>query len=292
MKLDNQWKRSITSRRKKLIIYVIHLYGRKAIYSCQNTEHYAIDSIPTFVVSCPNYLTKLLKLTSFFMNIEFQIFWFNFYILLVFNQEMDNNLEDENIIKAGDHVVVQRQGYTKLHKVKKSSKLILGTFNVEMSNIIGSRYFDMFQIKNIPGGKNLYTLEKVEEINSASGTLNIEESGKDNRNIPNNAESQNLTKEDIDKLKEEQLSSNSIIGELINNSKTFNMKTGYSQEKYIKKKEKKYFEYIQLRRPSIRLLAQMFYRQDYAKTLGIRIDDLSQMLTYANIHQEGRSEST
>lgn len=198
-----------------------------------------------------------------------------------------DNTECENLIKAGDYVVVQRQGYTKLHRVKKNSKLILGAFTVEMNNIIGSRYFDMFQIKNTPNSKNLYTLEKVEEINSASGSLNIEESGKDNRNIPNNAESQSLTKEDIDKLKEEKFCSNSIIGELINNSKTFNMKTGYSQEKYIKKKEKKYFEYIQIRRPTIRLLAQMFYRQDYSKTLGIRIDDLSQIMTYANFHQEG-----
>lgn len=200
---------------------------------------------------------------------------------------MDCITEDENVIRVGDHVVVQRQGYTKLHRVKKSSKLILGAFTVEMNNIIGSRYFDMFQIKNIAGDKNLYTLEKVQEITPASGSLNIEESGKDNRNIPNNAESQSLTKEDIDKLKEEKFSSNNIIGELINNSKTFNMKTGYSQEKYIKKKEKKYFEYLQIRRPTIRLLSQMFYRQDYSKTLGIRIDDLSQILTYANIHQEG-----
>lgn len=211
-------------------------------------------------------------------------FYFQIYIL----KEMEHVLEDENIIKTGDHVVVQRQGYTKLHRVKNTSKLILGPFTVEMNEIIGSRYFDVFQLKNKPGGKNLYTLEKVEEINSASGSLNIEGSGKDNRNIPNNAESQTLTKEDIDKLKEEKFCSNSIIGELINNSKTFNMKTEYSQEKYIKKKEKKYCEYIQIRRPTIRLLAQMFYRQDYSKTLGIRIDDLSQILTYGNIHQDGR----
>lgn len=199
---------------------------------------------------------------------------------------MDNS-ENENLINAGDYIIVQRQGYTKLHRVKKNSKVILGAFTVEMNNVIGSKYFDIFQIKNIPGGKSLYTVEKVEAINTATDLLNIEESGKDNRNIPNNAESQCLTKEDIDKLKEEKFSSNSIIGELINNSKTFNMKTGYSQEKYIKKKEKKYFEYIQIRKPTIRLLAQMFYRQDYTKTLGIRIDDLSQLMTYSNIHQEG-----
>lgn len=198
------------------------------------------------------------------------------------------DLENENLINVGDYVIVQRQGYTKLHKVKNSSKVILGAFTVELNNVIGCKYFDIFQLKNVPGKKYFYTVEKVEVINSAIDLINIQESGTDNRSIPNNAESQGLSKDDIDKLKEEKFSSNNIIGELINNSKTFNMKTGYSQEKYIKKKEKKYFEYIQLRRPTIRLLAEMFFRQDSLKTLGMRIDDLSQLMTYANIHQEGQ----
>ncbi|XP_057652522.1 tRNA (adenine(58)-N(1))-methyltransferase non-catalytic subunit TRM6 [Diorhabda carinulata] len=193
----------------------------------------------------------------------------------------------ENIIKVGDHIIVQRQGYTKLHKLKAHGRLILGSFNIEMDNVVGERYYDTFQMKNTPGNKKNYLLDKVESVNSVVNNLNIEKSGTDNRNIPNNADSQSLTKDDIDKLVDEELSSNNIVGQLINNSKTFSLKTGYSQEKYIKKKEKKYFEYVQIRKPTIRILAQMFYRQDTNKTLGIRIDDLSQILTYSNIHPEG-----
>ncbi|CAH1118617.1 unnamed protein product [Phaedon cochleariae] len=199
--------------------------------------------------------------------------------------EIDSDMS--NTIKVGDFVVVQRQGYTKLHKVKAHSRLILGSFNIEMDNVIGEKYYDTFQMKNMPGNRKLYTVEKVEQTNSAVESLSIEQSGADNRHIPNNAESQGLTKDDIDKLKDEELSSNIIVEQLISNSKTFSLRTGYSQEKYIKKKEKKYFEYIQIKKPSIRIMGQMFYRQDPTKTLGIRIDDLSQILTYANIHQEG-----
>ncbi|KAJ8954142.1 hypothetical protein NQ318_005736 [Aromia moschata] len=195
--------------------------------------------------------------------------------------------ESETTINVGDFLVVQRQGYTKLHKLRKHGNMVLGSFTVEMDNIVGERYSDTFQMKNMPGSKRFYILEKVDEVNSAAGCVSIEKSGADNRHIPNNADSQGLTKEDIDKLKGEELSSNNIVEQLINNSKTFNMKTEYSQEKYIKKKEKKYFEYIQIRKPSIRLLSQMFYRQDPTKTLGIRTDDLSQILSYANIHSEG-----
>ncbi|XP_050305485.1 tRNA (adenine(58)-N(1))-methyltransferase non-catalytic subunit TRM6 [Anthonomus grandis grandis] len=195
--------------------------------------------------------------------------------------------ENQLIINAGDHVIVQRQGYTKLHKLKQHGNMAIGKFTVEMDNVLGMRYFDTFQMKKSPNGKKLFVLERVSDSGSTINNLNIEKSGLDNRDITVEEDTQALTKDDIDKLQDSELNSNTIIGELVNNSKTFNMKTEYSQEKYIKKKEKKYFEYIQLRRPTIRLLCNMFYRQDPTKTLGIRIDDLSQILTYANIQSEG-----
>lgn len=81
--------------------------------------------------------------------------------------------------------------------------------------------------------------------------------------------------------------SKEIIGTLVANSKSFNEKTEFSQEKYLKKKEKKYFDYIQVRKPSIRLLAEIFYRQDPDKPLGLRIDSLSQLISYADINSTG-----
>lgn len=190
------------------------------------------------------------------------------------------------IIKSGDYVIVQRQGYTKLHKMKAKGNLTMGSFLIEVNNVVGEKYETMFQMKPKPNNIKLYALEKVEELTTIS-QLNIESSGKDNRHITDDGTSQTMTKEEITKLKDESLSSADIVGKLINNSKTFNSKTEYSQEKYMKKKEKKYFEYIQFRKPSIRLLVQMFYRQEPAKVLGLRIDDLSQILTYGNVQSNG-----
>lgn len=81
--------------------------------------------------------------------------------------------------------------------------------------------------------------------------------------------------------------STEIIGTLVANSKSFNEKTEFSQEKYIKKKEKKYFDFIQIRRPTIRLLAEIFYRQDPEKPLGLRIDSLSQLISYSGVNSTG-----
>lgn len=81
--------------------------------------------------------------------------------------------------------------------------------------------------------------------------------------------------------------SKELIGNLVANSKSFNEKTEFSQEKYIKKKEKKYFDFIQIRKPTIRLVADIFYRQDPEKPLGLRIDSLSQLISYSGVNSTG-----
>lgn len=199
---------------------------------------------------------------------------------------MDRIDQEDQILKPGRYVIVQRQGYTKLHKLKQQGSIILGNFTVELDAVIGNKYQDVFQMKLKKEGKKLHVLEKVEKIITID-QINVEKSGKDNRNIKGDNTSQGLTKEEIDRMRDESASANDIVEKLIVNSKSFGLKTEYAQEKYMKKKEKKYFEYIKIRKPTVRLLAEMFYRQDPSKTLGIRIDDLSQILTYANVQSDG-----
>lgn len=67
------------------------------------------------------------------------------------------------------------------------------------------------------------------------------------------------------------------------NSKTFSSKTEYSQEKYLKKKEKKYFEFVQIKRPNIRFIADIMYRQSADKICGMRMDQLSQLVSYSGV---------
>nr|XP_022907574.1 tRNA (adenine(58)-N(1))-methyltransferase non-catalytic subunit TRM6 [Onthophagus taurus] len=185
-------------------------------------------------------------------------------------------------IKVGNYVIVKRQAYTKLLKLKEKGTITLGNFIIETENIIGEKYGVTFRM--VSKTKKLYCLEKVEQINN---TINIESSGTDNRNITDDGTSQTLTSDEINKLKDESLVSSEIVGKLISSSTSFNSKTEYSQEKYIKKKERKYFEYIQFLKPTIRLLIEMYYRQDSAKILGLRDDYLSQIITYGNIQSTG-----
>lgn len=54
----------------------------------------------------------------------------------------------------------------------------------------------------------------------------------------------------------------------------------------MKKKEKKYFEYITIKKPTFRLIAEILMKQP-AKILGMRMDTLAQLTTLANVHAGG-----
>uniref|UniRef100_A0A672SZT5 tRNA (adenine(58)-N(1))-methyltransferase non-catalytic subunit TRM6 n=1 Tax=Sinocyclocheilus grahami TaxID=75366 RepID=A0A672SZT5_SINGR len=75
-----------------------------------------------------------------------------------------------------------------------------------------------------------------------------------------------------------------IVQQLIDNSTTFKDKTEFAQEKYIKKKKKKYESDITILKPSTRLLAMMYHGREPGKICHLRYDTLAQILTLGNIH--------
>lgn len=48
-----------------------------------------------------------------------------------------------------------------------------------------------------------------------------------------------------------------------------------------------FFRFLQIRRPTLRLIAETMYRQDAEKILGLRMDSLSQIISYSNISANG-----
>merc|ERR1740129_1540587 len=84
-------------------------------------------------------------------------------------------------------------------------------------------------------------------------------SGEDNRDLVDK-DNQKLSREEIDKMREDGVDGVEIMEKLIENSETFQAKTKFSQEKFLKKKAKKYHQYILIRKPSIRLLMEITYK--------------------------------
>nr|CAD7426943.1 unnamed protein product [Timema monikensis] len=189
-------------------------------------------------------------------------------------------------VRVGDYVVIQRQCYTKLHKVTQKSMASLGKDQLELDTIIGKPFWTTYKMEG--KGKRLFKLVECDGAESlAEQLIKDVTSGTDNRNIFDDNASQSLSKDEIVGLRDSGLSGQEIVGQLIENSKTFHDKTEYAQKKYLLKKEKKYFEYVTIRKPTLRLVSQIMFRQDPAKIMWLRMDTISQITTAAGIHTQG-----
>lgn len=76
--------------------------------------------------------------------------------------------EAQEVVKEGDYVIIQKQNYTKIHKVKKSV-VSLGKDEVDISSIIGEPYWTTYKMEPKLKSKRCYTLQKTESAISLTG---------------------------------------------------------------------------------------------------------------------------
>ncbi|NP_001090141.1 tRNA methyltransferase 6 L homeolog [Xenopus laevis] len=183
------------------------------------------------------------------------------------------------LISDGDCVVLKRQEVYKAVQVQRRKKIIFEKQWIYLDNVIGKHYGTTFEICS---GGNLQT--KTAQVTATEQ----KEAGADNRNIVDDGKSQKLTRDDIEALKEKGIKGEAIVQQLIENSATFRDKTEFAQEKYIKKKKKKYEAVITILKPSTRILAMMYCAREPAKICQLRYDTLAQMLTLGNIHARSK----
>ncbi|XP_061429597.1 tRNA (adenine(58)-N(1))-methyltransferase non-catalytic subunit TRM6 [Lethenteron reissneri] len=187
------------------------------------------------------------------------------------------------IIGEGDRVVLKREDLLKAVRVERHRKVNFEKKWFFVDSLIGARYGTTF---DITGGGDLQPLcaSKVLKAEVA-----VSESGVDNRNIQSDGSAQKLTRDDISALKEQGLRGTEIVSQLVENSSTFKEKTEFSQEKYIKRKKKKYESHITVLKPNARLLATMYHSREPAKICHLRVDSLSQLLASGNVRASGKT---
>lgn len=192
-------------------------------------------------------------------------------------------------IQVGEYIVIQKQSYKKLHKLNKSNSSVhVGKDTINLNGIVGCKFFSTFRMVSRGTKRSKeFDLELTEETVNLIDEIGLKSSGADNRNIYDDGRSQKLSATEISNLKSDSTKASDIVETLITNSNTFHNKTEFSQEKYLKKKERKYFEYIQILKPNLRIITEILYKLDPSKVQGIRIDTLSQIITLSNISCEG-----
>ncbi|KAK6297609.1 hypothetical protein J4Q44_G00321920 [Coregonus suidteri] len=190
----------------------------------------------------------------------------------------DNGDDDsQHRVNEGDYVVLKRGDIYKAVQIQKKKKTVFEKQWFFLDNAVGELYGTTFEV--VTDGK--LQPRKPKHIESSA---DAKEAGTDNRNIQDDGKSQKLTRDDIETLKEQGLNGQEIVQQLIENSTTFRDKTEFAQEKYIKKKKKKYENSVMVLRPSCRILAMMYHGREPGKICHLRYDTLAQMLTLGNIH--------
>jgi len=202
--------------------------------------------------------------------------------------EKDIGILDREVIVPGRTVVLQKFNYLRTHLLNPSKNLQLGRDLINLSGIVGKTFGTTFKMVSDHQNNKCFKLEVAEEVQNFEALFMNGESGEDNRDLQNNESSQKLSKQEIVKMREDGVDGKEIVEKLIENSETFQNKTKFSQAKFLKKKAKKYHQYILIRKPSIRLLMEIHYKADPMKLMNLREDSLAQILNATNVHSGGK----
>ncbi|TNV78396.1 hypothetical protein FGO68_gene13808 [Halteria grandinella] len=111
---------------------------------------------------------------------------------------------------------------------------------------------------------------------------------KDNRDIVDNNTAQKLTQVEIEALKRSGMKGGDLIKHIVENSESWNKRTKFSQEKYLKKKMQKYAVTFEIKKPTALELCEAYTQTQPQRILSLRADTLGLMMQMANINQESR----
>ncbi len=195
--------------------------------------------------------------------------------------------DDSNLIRAKDYVILKRADESRLFQLSKKPRIQFPSCDIDLANVVGKPYGTIFRVEK--RGNKKFTLEVCDSSERTAPVLDNERSGSDNRNIHDDNNAQKLSKNEILEMKDNGVSSQDILQQLVKNSKTFSQKTEFAQEKWLRKKSTKYTDYVQILKPNIRLITEVCLDPlvTSKKLLGLRIDTLSQIITAVNIQPEG-----
>ncbi|GAA5998371.1 tRNA 1-methyladenosine methyltransferase subunit GCD10 [Rhodotorula paludigena] len=162
---------------------------------------------------------------------------------------------------------------------------ILKPVKITPNGTVGLGKYGTFKGRELIGRPYGHTYEIGEDgkLSVLQATLNeIEETAANNEFITS-AGAQTLSFVDIKALKESGLSGREIIQKQIEEHKSYELKTEYSKEKYLKRKEAKWMQLFTPLEPTVHELAQYHFEKQPSRTRELRPDTLANMLAMANV---------
>eukprot|EP00474_Spongospora_subterranea_P002245 CRZ02703.1 hypothetical protein [Spongospora subterranea] len=185
---------------------------------------------------------------------------------------------ETSLVRPDDRILILNQDDSFSMIVAKSdSTFRLNRQQVSVDPIIGRPYGSVFRLQ----GTTLVPVDT--SITEQHSTLNQDFlPSVDNSCLLANNNAQKLTQDEIAELKKN-LTGEQLIAVLASNSATFDSKTEFSQEKWLKKKRKQHLVEIRVVRPSALTISKMYTGKKSEKVMGIRQDTLAMILYKASL---------
>ncbi|CAK9866912.1 unnamed protein product [Sphagnum jensenii] len=163
----------------------------------------------------------------------------------------------------------------------------VGNAKCLLDPLVGIPFGSVFEVQSGPNGHVLVRLQHLitesKEKESIESEEAVESMCRDNRALIDNNTAQTLSAEDIEQMRREGATGKAIIEALVANSASFEAKSAFSQEKYKRRKQKKYAPHVLVRRPSARSVCEAYFAKDPNKIGFLRMDTLALLLSLANV---------
>jgi tRNA (adenine58-N1)-methyltransferase non-catalytic subunit len=194
-------------------------------------------------------------------------------------------MRNPDIVTEGDFCIIKMpSGNSKIVQIKEKEKVELGKFgSFQADDLIGKYYGITYEIYDKNHIRRLENHNFLQEFDIDP----TEETEATNQKLMDDSLVQKLSQKDIEALKEKSLAGEfthkELIDQIISNNENFNEKTEFSKAKYIKRKVKKFSKMFIPIRSTAKGFAEYYMEKGNEKIRELRIDTLSQLLTFANI---------
>lgn len=199
----------------------------------------------------------------------------------------------DDLIKEGDHVVISGGGTKRIMQVKKGFRVRLGNSgSAEIQSLVGMRFGSVVRLNH--KGKTFVATNEYPDLD-ISAVGEEADTTKDNRDLIDNNQSQQLSSSEVAAIREEG-GVDALLDQLVENSATFQNKTQYAQEKYLRRKKKKYGTLFKLERVTVEQMAEVHIPTinpsdqdpEESKALRLRADTVALMLHLSEVHASSR----
>lgn len=196
--------------------------------------------------------------------------------------------ETSDTIKEGDFVFINGGGSRRVVEIKKDLKLRLGrSSGAAAGSLIGIRYGSVVKLDNAT--KRFVETEEYPDLDISDLATHEEE--RDNRNLVDDNQNQKLSNEEVASIRREK-GLDTLLQTLVEQSSSFSTKTNFAQEKYLKKKQKKYGTLFKIEKVTPDNLAEVHYptiapsddNPEDARSMRLRVDTVALILHHSNIH--------